>query len=217
MKVDLLRRLDRWDFYQKWTRFALYFGKLFYTAARKTGLGKEESINMTDRLIRCIAQTGCHTVDQVPLSQFLFELLRNEIGYALKMQNRKNTLQDTHGAADPIHEEALWATDFRLRMIWKRLWKHHLKSVACEHMRTQSDPSDYQLFHLYFVKSWSIRRLSHVFRRSWTDVFRAIWRQRKVWLIEIHRLEKNILDQHLLPPSHWSEMFKPSRNHSITH
>lgn len=217
VKIAVLRRVEQWDHYQKWPLFAGSYGKPLYFTAKLSGLPTDSAVIVADQVIRYIASSTCHGKDLTLPACFLCEMLRNEIWYCLRKDPQSVQLQYSTGFSHLSFDRPSHLTDAKIERFWRKMWKMHLKEMACNRIRVQSDPADFQLFHLYVTKSWSIWRLSHVFRRSWSDIFSAIRRQRRTWQREIRLLEQGLQFAELGKSQEWSVLVKQRQNQPMTH
>src|ERR1051326_1339246 len=63
------------------------------------------------------------------------------------------SLEQTESELDPAGSE--------LEAIWSAEWEKHLFNTAAERIKKQVRPEQYQLFDLYVVQQWPVRKITH--------------------------------------------------------
>jgi RNA polymerase sigma factor (sigma-70 family) len=196
-RKTLLSRLKDLGDQKSWQEFFDIYWKLIYNAAIKSGLSHSDAEDVVQETVVTVARempefnydpkrsfkawllkiTRCRIVDQVKRVQ------PKEI--SLAHHPRDDEIGDTateERIADPASLD--------LESFWESQWEQHLMTAAIDRVKARASPKQFQMFELYVLKDWPIRKVMETLRVSMTRVHVAKHRVASLIKKEVERLQK---------------------------
>ena len=194
---SLLSRLRDWDDQESWREFFQTYWRLIYEVARKAGLGDAEAQEVVQETVISVAK-------QMP--GFRYDPARGRFkGWLLQITRRRIADQvrrrkQASGASGGQPVETL-STEYidslpdpaggDLEAIWDAEWERHLFNAAADKVKQQVNPEHYQLFDLYVIQQWPVKKITATLGVSAGQVYLARHRVGGAMKKEIARLDKD--------------------------
>jgi RNA polymerase sigma-70 factor (ECF subfamily) len=193
---SLLSRLRDWDDQEGWREFFQIYWRLIYDVACKAGLGDADAQEVVQETIISVAK-------QMP--GFRYDPARGRFkGWLLQITRRRIADQvrkrmQAGGASGSQPVETLSTEHIEslpdpaggdLEAIWEAEWERHLFEAAAEKVKKQVNPEQYQLFDLYVIQRWPVKKITATLGVSAGQVYLARHRVGGAMKKEIARLEE---------------------------
>jgi RNA polymerase sigma-70 factor (ECF subfamily) len=193
---SLLSRLRDWDDQESWQDFFNTYWRLIYEVALKAKLSETEAQEVVQETVISVAK-------QMP--GFRYDPARGRFkGWLLKITRRRIADQvrkqmQASGASGGHPIEMLGAEHIDevpdpagsdLEAIWDEEWEKHLFNAAAANIRKQVKPEHYQLFDLYVIQKWPVRKIAQTLGANAGQVYLAKHRISSLLRKEIARLAK---------------------------
>jgi RNA polymerase sigma-70 factor (ECF subfamily) len=206
---SLLARLKNWKDQQSWREFFDAYWRLIYSVAIKTGLTDAEAQDVVQDTVlsvakkihdfKCDPASGSFKAWLLKLTRWrilnqLKKRLPSKVGHSSTLNRKwpappaRLTDDDTRTAtiervADP---ESL-----DLDAVWDREWEQHLAYTAKERVQQQVSAAQFQIFELYVVQGWPVRRVAQFLGVSAGQVYLAKHRVSRLLKREIDKLSSD--------------------------
>ena len=195
---SLLSRLRELDDNESWRDFFQTYWRLIYVVALKAKLSETEAQEVVQETVISVAK-------QMP--GFRYDPARGRFkGWLLKITRRRIADQvrkrmQASGASGGHPVETLNAEHIEsvpdpagcdLEAIWDEEWKKHLFNAAVANIKKQVKPEHYQLFDLYVVQKWPVRKITQTLGVNAGQVYLAKHRISSLLKKEIARLENEM-------------------------
>jgi len=192
---SLLSRLRDWDDQESWRDFFQTYWRLIYDVARKAGLGDAEAQEVVQETVISVAK-------QMP--GFRYDPVRGRFkGWLLQITRRRiadlvRKRMQASGASGGTPAETLSMehvdhvpnpTGGDLEAIWDAEWEKHLFAAATQNIKQQVNPEHYQLFDLYVVQQWPVRKITATLGVSAGQIYLAKHRVSGLLKKEMKRME----------------------------
>jgi RNA polymerase sigma factor (sigma-70 family) len=198
---SLLDRLKNWNDRESWESFFHTYWRLIYGVARKAGLTDTEAQEVVQETVIVVARKIPHFSYDPAAGSFKSWLL-NTTRWKIADQFRKRIPTQPDPPADPgtatdpsillqIPDPA--SVDFE--SVWDEQWTQNLFDTACDRVKTSVNHKQYQMFDLYCIKGWPVRKVALALDVHPARVYLAKHRISKLIRAEMKRLEQG------LPPS----------------
>ena len=193
---SLLSRLREWDDNESWRDFFQTYWRLIYEVALKAKLSETEAQEVVQETVISVAK-------QMP--EFRYDPARGRVkGWLLKITRRRIADQvrkrmQASGASGGHPVETLNAEHIEsvpdpagcdLEAIWDEEWEKHLFNAAVANIKKQVKPEHYQLFDLYVIQKWPVRKIARTLGVNAGQVYLAKHRISSLLKKEIAQLEK---------------------------
>ncbi len=194
-RQSLLSRLRDWNDQESWQDFFNLYWRLVYAVALKAGLNDAEAQDVVQETVISVAkQMPGFRYDPArgKFKGWLLQITRRRIADLVRKRMRA---ADASGAAaaeragDPHLEEVLDPAGDVLEAIWQDEWEKHLFQTAAERVKQRVRPEHYQLFDLYVVQKWPIRKITATLGVNAGQVYLAKHRVGAMLKKEIAELE----------------------------
>jgi RNA polymerase sigma-70 factor (ECF subfamily) len=193
---SLLSRLRNWDDQEGWRDFFQTYWRLIYDVARKAGLSDAEAQEVVQETIISVAkQMPGFRYDPARgrFKGWLLQITRRRIADLVRQRMRMSgasggtpvetlSVEHSESLADPAGGE--------LEAIWDAEWEKHLFAAAVANVKQQANPENYQLFDLYVVQQWPVRKITATLGVSAGQVYLAKHRISALLKKELQRLER---------------------------
>ncbi len=193
-RYSLLSRLQDWQDNKSWQEFFETYWRLVYSAALRSGLTEMESQEVVQETFICVAK-NIHQFRRDRTRGSFKGWLRNITRWRIADQLRKRTRRPTDESAAPA-EDAVGldsgADDSDAE--WELEWKQSLLKSAIERVKARVKAEHFQIFDLYALRGWPVRKVAQVLSVSVPMVYLAKHRVTGMIKREVLALEKG---QHL--------------------
>jgi len=191
---SLLSRLRDCDDQESWRDFFNTYWRLIYEVALKAKLSEAEAQEAVQETVISVAK-------QMP--GFRYDPARGKFkGWLLQITRRRiadlvRKRMQVRGASGghPVEtlnleqiESVLDPAGCELEAIWAQEWEKHLFNAATANIKKQVKPEHYQLFDLYVVQQWSVRKITQTLGVSAGWVYLAKHRVSRLLKKEIDKL-----------------------------
>jgi RNA polymerase sigma-70 factor (ECF subfamily) len=196
---SLLSRLRDWDDQESWRDFFQTYWRLIYEVALKAGLGDADAQEVVQETIISVAKE---------MPGFRYDPARGRFkGWLLQITRRRIADQirkrvQAAGGRGATPTETLTTehidtlpdpADCDLETLWNAEWEKHLFAAAVANIRNQVNPEHYQLFDLYVVQQWPVRKITTTLGVNAGQIYLAKHRVGALLKQEIRRLESHII------------------------
>jgi RNA polymerase sigma factor (sigma-70 family) len=196
---SLLKRLKSWDDHESWQDFFNTYWKLIYNVAIKTGLTDTESQDVVQETVIAVAKYMPAFEYNPALGTFKSWLLHTTRWKVID-QFRKR-IPHTHDPDHPRSSTTCTANPIDLvpdpqtiihDELWNDQWDQNLLDTALARVRRIVGGKQYQMFDLYALKNWPVKRVAATLAVHPAKVYLAKHRLSKMIRKEIKRLEKSV-------------------------
>jgi len=196
---SLLTRLKNWDDQESWKDFFDTYWKLIYGVAIKAGLNDAEAQEVVQETVIAVAKQIEGFKYDPQIGSFKGWLLHTT-GWRISDQLRKR-----RGNAGAIRREYRTATrtttveripdpaGSNLEAIWEKEWRDHIFEAAIERVKRRVDARQYQIFDLYVIKQWPVKKVAATLSVSPGQVYLARHRIFALVKTEITNLESKMI------------------------
>ena len=191
---SLLTRLKNWDDQDSWKDFFDTYWRLIYGVAIKAGLNDAEAQEVVQETVIAVAKQMEGFKYDPQIGSFKGWLLHTT-GWRISDQLRKR------GDAGAIRREYRTATrtttveripdpaGSNLEAIWEKEWRDRIFEAAIERVKHRVDARQYQIFDLYVIKQWPVKKVAATLSVSPGQVYLARHRISALVKIELTNLE----------------------------
>jgi len=195
-RYTLLSRLEDWDDQDSWKDFFDIYWRLIYSVALKSGLTEAEAQDVVQETIISVANDIQKFKRDRALGSFK-GWLRNIIRWRIADQLRKRTRAgredefetgaelprpDVAEIPDPAGDTA--------ESIWEEEWQANLLKAAMETIKPRVKEEHYQIFDLYVIKRWPVRKVARALGVNVGLVYLVKYRISALLKRQIRRLEE---------------------------
>jgi RNA polymerase sigma-70 factor (ECF subfamily) len=192
-RQSLLLRLRDWEDHQSWLDFFNRYWRLIYGVARRSGLSDDQAQEVVQETIITLCK-GIRNYEYQPercsFRSWLMLLTRHRIIAAWR-KRRAEPEFDTMSEADATTQAASGISEQALDAIWNEEWEENLIGAAAQVVRKQVKSKQFQIYDLYVLKNWPVKRVSETLKVSATQVYLAKHRVGRLMRREIRRLERS--------------------------
>jgi RNA polymerase sigma-70 factor (ECF subfamily) len=192
---SLLSRLRDWDDQEGWRDFFNTYWRLIYEVAIKANLSDAEAQETVQETVISVAkQMPGFRYDPArgTFKGWLLQITRRRI--ADQVRKRLQTSGATGGC--PVEtltteriETVLDPAGCELEAIWNEEWERHLFNAAVENIKKRVNPQHYQLFDLYVIQKWPVRKITQTLGVNAGQVYLAKHRVSRLLRKEIAKLQ----------------------------
>lgn len=192
-RYSLLSRLQNWDDQDSWRDFFDTYWPLIYSFALKSGLTEAEAQDVVQETIISVAKNIQKFRRDRSLGTFK-GWLKNLTRWRIADQLRKRTRLNPEAEAKPFTGvemmEIPGATDAGLESVWEQEWEANLLESAIRRVKRRVKEEHYQMFDLYVLKQWPVRKVAQLLDVSVGQVYLAKHRITLLIRKEIRVLER---------------------------
>ena len=194
-RQSLLSRLKDWNDQESWKVFFDTYWKLIYNAAIKTGLTDSEAQDVVQETVISVLksmETFDYQAETGSFKRWLLRVTSWRIQDHLRQRDPHmeplNPQSATHTRTATAERVPDLAT-MDLAACWDEEWEKNLMEAAVERVKKQVDPTQYQIFDLYVLKEWPVKRITEALRVSAARVYLAKHRVSKLIKNELSQLQ----------------------------
>ena len=165
-RASLLGRLKNWEDQESWRDFFDMYWKLIYGVARKAGLTDAEAQEVVQETVIVVAKKMQEFRYDPRIGSFKGWLLRTT-HWRISDQWRKRRgdivipgpRRDTDTATDTV-ERIADPAGCDLEAIWNKEWRQNIFEAALERVKRRASPKQYQMFDLYVLREWPVKKVA---------------------------------------------------------
>jgi RNA polymerase sigma-70 factor (ECF subfamily) len=161
-RYSLLSRLEDWQDNKSWQEFFEIYWRLVYSVALRSGLSDMEAQEVVQETFICVAK-NIHQFRRDRAKGTFKGWLRNITRWRIADQLRKRTRGATSESAAPPEDMAsLDGSDDEGDADWQLEWKESLLKSAIERVKGRVKAEHFQIFDLYALRGWPVRKVAQV-------------------------------------------------------
>jgi RNA polymerase sigma-70 factor (ECF subfamily) len=192
-RYSLLSRLQNWDDQDSWRDFFDTYWHLIYSYALKSGLTEAEAQDVVQETIISVAKNIQKFRRDRSLGTFkgwLKNLTRWRIADQLRKRTQLSAADEDKRSTVGDIMEIPGTTDPGLESVWEQEWKANLLDTAMRRVKRRVKEEHYQMFDLYVLKQWPVRKVAQTLDVSVGQVYLAKHRISLLIRREIRALER---------------------------
>jgi RNA polymerase sigma-70 factor (ECF subfamily) len=189
-RYSLLNRLQDWQDGESWQDFFDTYHGLIYSVALRAGLSETEAQEVVQETLICVAKNIHKFKCNRELGSFK-GWLKNMTRWRIADQFKKRTRRpgDDPSELEPPEEMPMMADD-EGETNWDTEWKEQLLKKAVERVRCRVREEHFQIFDLYALRHWPVKKITQALGVSAPMVYLAKYRVAAMIKKEILTLEK---------------------------
>src|SRR2546425_9722167 len=163
---SLLTRLKNWDDQESWKDFFDTYWRLIYGVAIKAGLNDAEAQEVVQETIIAVAKQMEGVKYDPRIGSFkgwllhttqwrISDQLRKRRGDGRRIEREYKTSTRTANV-ERIPDPA----ESSLEVIWEKEWRSSMFAAAIERVKRRVDARQYQIFDLYVIKQWPVKKVA---------------------------------------------------------
>jgi len=163
---SLLTRLKNWDDQESWKDFFDTYWKLIYGVAIQAGLNDTEAQEVVQETVIAVSKRmeGFKYDPQIgSFKGWLLHTTRWRISDQLRKrrgQARGIELDYKTSTRTATVERIPDPAGSNLEAIWEKEWRNSLFAVAIAKVKRRVDARQYQIFDLYVIKQWPVKKVA---------------------------------------------------------
>ena len=196
---SLLSRLRDWDDQESWRDFFQTYWRLIYEVALKAGMSDTEAQEVVQETVISVAKQMPDFRYDPARGRFkgwLLQITRRRIADQVRKRMQESGASGSHPietlSTDQI-ESVPDPAGGGLEAIWDEEWEKNLLHAATENLKRQVNPEQYQLFDLYVLKKWPVKKITDTLGVNAGQVYLAKHRIAGLLKKEIAALEKEMI------------------------
>ena len=192
---SLIDRLADWEDQKHWQEFFDAYGRLIYSAARKSGLTDAEAQEVVQETVITVAKKiGKLKYDPVigSFKGWLLQITRWRIADQFRKREPGNTKRprSSDDRATATIERVPDSNVVDLEALWEKEWQENLLAAAISRVKKKVDPKQFQIFDCYVRKEWPAQKVVERLHVNIGQVYLARHRVAALLKKEIKALEK---------------------------
>lgn len=196
-RYSLLSRLQNWEDQESWRDFFETYWRLIYSLARKSGLTDSEAQDVVQETVLSVAK-NLHKFKRDRTKGTFKGWLRNIIRWRIadQLRRRECLLPERYPEGEDSAEAAILEREdpnSAAAEAWEEEWRENLLLTAVEKVRSRVREEHYQVFDLYVVRGWPIRKVAETLGVGPASIYVIKHRVSRLVRIEIEQLKKEWL------------------------
>ena len=174
-RESLLRRVRDWSDDASWQEFFEIYWRLIYALAIQAGLNECEAEDVVQTTMMAVADNIRGFRYESEVGSFK-SWLCHQAQWKIRDQLRRRRREDEHLVRrGHTNTETLGIAEERdpLAEVFERDWNQAVAVVALARIRARVNPKHFQMFDLYVIKKWPIRRVSQTLQVNVAQVYLA--------------------------------------------
>jgi RNA polymerase sigma-70 factor (ECF subfamily) len=197
-RKSILGQLGDWENQEAWNRFHQTYWRVIYAFARESGLTNEEAMDVVQETVLSVAKQfrdGRFNHDAGTFKSWLRNLTRWRI--ADQFRKRKREIDDAPHRREADDRSTMTFDQFAdkgdqfSQEAWDREWRRNALAVACQNLRGQVSPRQYQIFDCYALQEWDVGRVCRELGVNAAQVYLTKHRLQKILRKELQSLEND--------------------------
>lgn len=193
---SLLSRLKNWNDHESWKEFFDTYWKLIYLMATKAGLTDAQAQDVVQETVISVCKSirdFKYRTEAGSFKSWLLQLTKwrilDELRRLGKEHARFRTRRDVT-CATATEERVPDPHGLALDTIWDEEWARNLMDAAIERVKRRVEGKQYQLFDLYVLKKWPVKKIAVTLQVNAAQVYLAKHRVSALIRKEVQSLEK---------------------------
>lgn len=202
---SLLSRLKDLEDQETWQEFFDKYWKMIYSVARKAGLSDADAQDVVQDVLLTIyrkIQGFKYDPERGKFRGWLLHTTR----WRVEDRRRKHKPEDIRRVHRTAGDTRMTGTLDRIPApesvsvdaIWEEEWHNHLLERACERVKQQVSPKQFQIFDCYVLQGWSVKKVAQTLGVSATQAYLAKHRIQPRFKKELERIKAEE-DKQFLP------------------
>lgn len=158
-RATLLSRLKDWEDQESWSEFFNIYWKLIYKTALKYGLQDAEAQDVVQETIISVSKSMPGFRYDPAIGSFKAWLLRLT-RWRIRDQHRRRNIVNHHETLVDGEAALEAALTQEVEAEWNDEYERNLVDAAMERVKMQVDPKQFQIFDLYVLKEWPVKRIA---------------------------------------------------------
>jgi RNA polymerase sigma factor (sigma-70 family) len=176
-RESLLSRLKDWQDDDSWKEFFDTYWRLIFSAGIKAGLRQAEAQDAVQETVISVMKSmpgfQYRPVDG-SFKSWLLRLTKWRIADQFRRRQKGLVEPAEHGEASKEVLESIPDPSVRaLEAMWDEEWESTLVNAAMHRVKRTVDSKQYQIFDLYAVKGWPVRKVAAVLKVSVGSIYLA--------------------------------------------
>ncbi|MEK7676409.1 MAG: sigma-70 family RNA polymerase sigma factor [Verrucomicrobiota bacterium] len=196
-RQTLLSRLKNWDDQESWRQFFNTYWRLIYSIAIKAGLTDQEAQDAVQETIISVAKTMPafhYDPAQCSFKTWLWHLTQKRIADQFRRRPPGRRAARTPLPATTLRTSTIERipdpASVGLDGVWEEEWQKAVFAAAVERVRHQASIEQFQMFDLYVLRNWPVKKVAAALSVSIARVYLAKHRVMALVKKEARRLEK---------------------------
>jgi RNA polymerase sigma factor (sigma-70 family) len=195
-RQSLISRLKNWDDQESWRQAFDTYAGMIYSFAFRAGLSDAEAQEVVQETFIVLAKQMREDQYDRTKGSFKAWLQRNS-RWRIDEQLRKRKHRPPPRAAastekrTPTVERIPDPASLNLDKIYEDEWRENLFSLAVERLKEKVDAKQFQIFDLYVLKKWPVRKIASTLGVSSGRVYLAKFRLSKLVDRELKELKRH--------------------------
>ena len=198
-RLSLLGRLKNWEDEESWREFFNTYWKLIYGVAMRAGLNDAEAQDVVQETIITVAKQMPSFNYDPGIGSFkgwLLNITRWRINDQLRKRKRDAAPRKPSHDATTVDTELIESVPDpvgnELDRVWDQEWEKNIIDIALENIKPHVSPKHFQIFDLYVIKKWPVRKVARALGVNIGQVYLAKHRVSNLIKKEISKLETNL-------------------------
>jgi len=205
-RASLLGRLKNWADQHSWQHFFNTYWRLIYSVALKAGLSDAEAQDVVQETLVTVAKKIGQFKSDPAIGSFkgwLLLITRRRIADQLEKRGKlpetpppseTGRMPLSSGGADDSTRTATIErvpdpATFNLDTCWEEQWQANLLRAATEKVKSQVSAKQFQMFELYVLREWPVRKVAATLGVNVGQVYLAKHRIARLLKREVRKLE----------------------------
>jgi RNA polymerase sigma factor (sigma-70 family) len=194
-RKSLLGRLKNWADNDSWRDFFNTYWKLIYSVALKAGLSHSEAEDVVQDTVVAVAKNiGKFHYDPTACAfkTWLMQVTRSKIAnqYSKRQKFERHVGLGTDDTSETATLERVPDPGgMALDAIWDDEWQKNLMAAAIAKVKRQVSIEQFQMFDLYVLKNWPVRKIASTLGVSVAHIYVAKHRVARLIKKEVQLLE----------------------------
>jgi RNA polymerase sigma-70 factor (ECF subfamily) len=189
---SLLGRLANWSDQESWQEFFDIYWRLIYSVAIKAGLSDAEAQDVVQETVLTVARKIGDFKSHPDLGSFkgwLLTITRRRIAdqiekrakfatqaqpsAATRLQPLKRGIESGDSTRTSTVERVPDPANAGIDAYWEEQWRLHVLNTAVERVKNQVSPKQFQMFELYVLREWPVKKVAQTLNVSAAQVYLA--------------------------------------------
>ena len=195
---SLVQRLKDAGDHQSWREFFDCYRNLIFGVAVKSGLTETEAEEVVQETVISVAQKMPEFKANSEAGSFkgwLLLITRRRIAdqFRARRPDFNRPAEEEDRTRTPLLEQVADPASVNMEAMWDQEWHKNLISTALQKLRSKVSLKQLQIYDLYAVKQWPVRKVANALNVNLGEVYLAKHRVSRLLRHEIKKLEENFM------------------------
>ncbi len=173
-RLSLLTRLKDWNDQEGWRDFFDTYWRLIYSFAIKKGLNDSEAQDVVQETVFSVLKNLPNfDSHKAPFKIWLLHLTEWRVTDQLRRRSRSNQPLRRDDEKTGTAERVPDPRGQSIEHVWNEEYEANLMAAAIERVKRKVDAKQYQVFDLYVLKNWPVRRVARALNINAGKVYLA--------------------------------------------